>query len=795
MVQYTHQHTEDGNLDDKSLEMLEFHRIREIIAGFASFPASQQLALKLSYSTNYEWISRHLRQSAEARALLSQEGEFSTGEVTDSREEVRMAARGRLLEPMVLVGIGQTMANVRNLCNRLSQMSAEFPLLWEMARGMTPLSQLEHDITRCLTPDGEVLDSASPQLATVRKQLRTTRQQLLKHLEAIIKSSRGQRIIQEPIITEREGRYVIPVKVESRREIRGIVHDVSNTGATVFIEPWTTIETGNQLRELVVEEQREIERILRDLSAKVGGHDEEICNNIALITEIDLVLAKARYARQVRAIEATPVRDAGPLRLVEARHPLLGDNAIPLSVEIGNDFSGLVITGPNTGGKTVALKTIGLLSLMTQAGLPIPASEESCLPVFDGIFVDIGDEQSIEQTLSTFSWHMGNIIRIVSRATDRSLVLLDELGTSTDPAQGSALARAILRHFLTKGTMTVATTHYSDLKSFAHDTPGLQNTSLDFDPVTLEPTYHLTVGIPGGSNTLATAARLGLSPDIIEDARGMLSQGTEELETLLADLMREKEQAESLRHDLEREKLATEQRSTELDSRLQRLQAQEQKVIQETRDRVVREAAELQREIRQASSQLRKDRTKETLEQSRRALAAVREQLRSEDWQPKVYGEAEEESTAPISPGDTVWLKEANVPATVLSVSSKTQQLEVQAGSTKIRLGIDGVARIKAPAGKDRGRSAPAIITGQSRSVPMELHLRGKRAEEVEWLLNSYLDNAALAGLHEVRIVHGSGTGVLRNIVREMLPHHPLVKSFRPGGRGEGGNGVTIAQL
>jgi len=792
-------------VDDKSLEMLEFHRIREIIAGFTSFPASQQLALNLTCSTDYEWITRRLSQSAEARELLSQDGDFSIGEVIDSREEVRMATRGRVLEPMVLVNIGQTMATVRNLHGRLSRMSSEFPLLWEIAQDIIPLPQLENDFSRCLAPNGELLDSASAQLTTIRKQLRTTRQQLLKRLETIIKSSRGQRIVQEPIITEREGRYVIPIKVESRREIRGIVHDVSNTGATVFIEPWTTIDTGNELRELVVEEQREIERILQDLSARVGNHEEEICNNIALTAEIDLVLAKARYARQVKAIEATPVafdgdikpkgNEAKVLRLIEARHPLLGDKAVPLSVEIGQDFSSLVITGPNTGGKTVALKTIGLLSLMMQAGLPIPASEKSCLPVFDGVFVDIGDEQSIEQTLSTFSWHMGNIIGIVARATNHSLVLLDELGTSTDPAQGSALARAILRHFQAKGTITVATTHYGDLKAFAHATPGLQNASLDFDPVTLEPTYHLTVGIPGGSNALATAARLGLSPDIIEDARGMLSQGTEELEALLADLMREKEQAESLRHDLETERLEAEQQSAELESRLRRLKAEEQKVIQEARDRVVREAAELQREIRQATSQLRKDRAKETLEQGRQALAAIRGQLKNETWQPKIPEGTGEESTTPISPGDTVWLKEANIPATVLSVSVKTQQLEVQAGSSRIRLSLDGVARVTIPTGKDRGRSAPAIITEKSHSVPAELHLRGKRAEEVEWLLNSYLDNASLAGLHEVRIVHGSGTGVLRDIVREMLPHHPLVKSFRPGGRGEGGNGVTIAQL
>jgi DNA mismatch repair protein MutS2 len=792
-------------LDEKSLEMLEFHRVKEIIAGFTSFPASRKLALDLPCSTDYSRISLLLGQSAEARRLLLQEGEFPTGDIVDSREEVRMAARGRVLEPLVLVSIGQTMAVTHRLHSRLGQISDEFPLLWDVARHIVPLSQLEKDISRCLTPDGEVLDSASPHLATTRQQLRTTRQQLHKHLEAIIRSARGRRIVQEPIITEREGRYVIPIKMDSRREIRGIVHDVSNTGATVFIEPWTTIEAGNELRELVVAEQREIERILQELSARAGAHEDGICSNIALAAEIDLVLAKARYARQAQATEATPVlfsdgnspksSETGIVRLIKARHPLLGEKAVPLSVEMGRDFSILVITGPNTGGKTVALKTIGLLSLMTQAGLPIPASEESCIPVFDGIFVDIGDEQSIEQTLSTFSWHMGNIIRIISQATGHSLVLLDELGTSTDPAQGSALAQAILRHFLANGTIAIATTHYSDLKAFAHATPGLQNASLDFDPDTLAPTYHLTVGIPGGSNALATAARLGLSSDIIDDARGVLAQGTQELETLLVDLTRQKEHAESQRRDLEKVRHEAERQNKELQSRLQRLQAEERTVIQEARDRVVREVATLQQEIRRAASQLRKTRAKETLEEGQRVLAAVREQLKDEKWQPRATDETGEELINRVSPGDIVWLKEANVPATVLSVSIKTRQLEVQAGSTRIKLGIEGVARVTAPTGSNKGQPAPAVITSKLRSVPAELHLRGKRAEEVEWLLNGYIDDASLAGLHEVRIVHGSGTGTLRNIVRELLPYHPLVKSFRPGGRGEGGNGVTIVQL
>jgi DNA mismatch repair protein MutS2 len=453
---------------------------------------------------------------------------------------------------------------------------------------------------------------------------------------------------------------------------------------------------------------------------------------------------------------------------------------------MGRDFSILVITGPNTGGKTVALKTIGLLSLMTQAGLPIPASEETCLPIFDGVFVDIGDEQSIEQTLSTFSWHMGNIIRIIGSATNHSLVLLDELGTSTDPAQGSALARAILLHFLSQRTMAVATTHYGDLKAFAHTTSGLQNASLDFDPATLAPTYHLTTGIPGGSNALATAARLGLPPDIIEEAQDMLAGGTQELETLIADMTAEKNKARSISIEAEQLKEKVEQQNTELESRLKRLSAEERAIIQEARDK----------EIRQAATQLRKERNRETIEQSRRALTAAREQLRGEVWQPRADSETGgPDGPGSITPGDTVWLREANVAATVLSISEETQQIEVQSGLTRIRLGLDGVTRTTGQPVNNSVRAPEAFSMPRTRSVPPELHLLGKRADEAEWEVNNYLDAAVAAGLTQVRIVHGSGTGTLRNIVRDMLGYHPLVRSFRPGERGEGGNGVTIAQL
>jgi len=583
-------------VDEKSLEILEFPRIREILAGFTSFSASRELATELGPLSNHEAISLLLNQSREARQLLSLEPDFTIGGVLDIRDTVGMAARDKVLEPQELLAVQSTLAAMRHLRAGLAKMARELPLLWGIASGIVELRYLEKEIGRCLAPTGEVLDSASPYLAEIRQQLKEVRHRLLSRLEVIVHSPGGQKLVQEPIITERDGRYVIPVKTEVRREIEGIVHDISNTGATVFVEPWSTIGLGNELRELVTAEKHEVEKILRGLSTRAGEREAEIRESVTLAAELDLALAKARYARKAGATEATitsweggktgAVRPSGVLKLIGARHPLLGERAVPLSLEIGRDFSVLIITGPNTGGKTVALKTIGLLALMTQAGLPIPASEESVLPVFNGVFADIGDEQSIEQTLSTFSWHMGNIVRIIGCATRESLVLLDELGISTDPAEGSALARAILLHFLSRGVLTVATTHYGDLKAFAHATQGLENASLDFDPVTLLPTYQLSIGIPGGSNALATASRLGLPGEIVSRARDMLSTGTQELEKLLTDLMAEKERHQVRSQELETVRAKVEQESAELENELKQLAAQKRRIIQETRDKL-----------------------------------------------------------------------------------------------------------------------------------------------------------------------------------------------------------------
>jgi len=795
-------------LGNRDLELLEFDKIREIIAGFTSFSTSRELTLSLVPLSNEEDVRLRLRQSAEARRLLSLSPDFHIGDIIDIREMVKMAARGKVLDPKSLLEIQKTLAAARRSKNHLTNLSQELPLLSDLAGDIVVLDKLEKDIDNCLSPNGDLLDTASAKLGSVRRRMRDIRQELLTHMQAIVTSPRGRKIAQEAIVTEREGRYVIPVKVECRRQIRGIVHDVSNTEATVFIEPWTTTETQNELRELVAEERDEVERILRILSAAAGALQSEISYNIELIAELDLALAKARYAREARATEpiivaavsSTEAKENelnGVLRLVEARHPLLGKKAVPLSVEIGRDCSILVITGPNTGGKTVALKTIGLLSLMALAGLPIPAQAESRIPLFDGVYADIGDEQSIEQTLSTFSWHIGNIVNIINNATAQSLVLLDELGTNTDPGEGSALGRAILLHFLSQGTMTVTTTHYTELKALAHATDHMQNAALDVDPVTMAPTYHLTVGIPGGSNALATASRLGLPDKIITRARNMLSKSAQEIESLLTHLVTEQKNVESLRFSLEKELNEIEQSGTDLKNRLRGLEEERRRVIKQTRDQVVHEAAELQVIIRGAAADLRKEKSREKIEQAKKALAEAQEKLGAEIWQarPAVEMEEVEAEEGPIASGDTVWLKEANVSATVLSILEDRGLVEVQAGKVKMTLRLDGVEKRIPSTGEVRTGRALIRTEMSKPGVLPELDLRGKRAEEIEPLLDDYLNEASLSSLSQVCIIHGIGTGTVRQIVREMLTSHPLVASFRPGERGECGDGVTIVSM
>lgn len=786
-------------MDEKSLQILEFPKIREILANHTTFSAGRQLALELQPLTDPARIILLLKQSAEARYLLSVKSFLSLRDIHDVREIVALACRGVMLEPQQLADVRITLAVTREFREEMESVDSEIPALWDLGRDLVTLPGLEAAIEKCISPAAEVLASSTTRLTNIRFQAKEVRRRILGRLQGIIDSDPEQRFIQEPIITERDGRYVLLVKVDMRHEVKGIVHDFSGSGATVFMEPWSTVDLGNELRELLSEEKREVERILKELSRQVAEEGPYITENIRILADLDLALAKGRYAQAIRAVEpaiAVPDEDdatwtaASSLKLVQARHPLLKGKVVPLSLTIGGDYRGLVITGPNTGGKTVSLKTVGLLSLMAHAGMPIPASDGSSIPVFDAIFADIGDEQSIELTLSTFSWHMGNISRIIKRCTGRSLVLLDELGTSTDPGEGAALARAILLHILKKGSMIVATTHYGDLKVFAHTTPGLQNASLDFDPVTLLPTYHLTLGIPGGSNAIAIASQLGLPEDIIAAARELLAKGPQEVESLLADLMTEKQAMAAVRRDVEAERAEAAKLTRRLQLELEDLEGKRGHLLEETRDSLVQQAADLQRLIRSAEVDLKKARSREKVDQARKALDTLRRELASETWQPRKGAEPAKE----FAPGDSVWLKDMRLWGTVLALADDGQA-DVQVGHSRVRLDLTDLQKF-APSGETPAPPAPASAKPRGgRFISSELDLRGKRADDVAPELDSYLNKAFLAELGQVRIVHGFGTGTVRQIVRDELASHPLVKSFRYGEKGEGGNGVTVVEL
>ncbi|MFW6102742.1 MAG: endonuclease MutS2 [Chloroflexota bacterium] len=788
-------------MDTKSLELLEFDRAKALVARHASFELARRAIADLQPSNDRQVIEERLAECAEARRLLSLQPDFATGAITDIRPAVSLAAQGRVLEPWELLEIAATLEAVASARHRIEHVSDELPRLWAIGQALSDLTALAHAVTRGIGPAGEILDTASPRLMQIRRELVEARRELVSRLEQFIASPEGQHLVSDMVVTQREGRYVIPVKSEFRRDLQGIVHDVSNSGATVFIEPWSMIQPGNVLRELELEERTEIERLLQERSEALGAYGDEMAHDVEVMTRLEVAVAKARYAHEVKATEAALIdcadNYASPtLNIRNARHPLLGHDAIPLSLKMGGDLTVLVVTGPNTGGKTVLLKTVGLMIAMTQSGIPVPADVGTTLPVFDSVFADIGDEQSIEQTLSTFSWHVSNLVRIVSHSTNHSLVLLDEPGSATDPIEGSALARALLQHFRRKGTLTIAATHYTDVKVFAHTTEGLQNASLEFDPVTNKPTYRLQMGFPGGSNALATAARLGLPEELLDNARRMMPKAEQDLAALLADLEREKKEASTLRAELQEERTSLTEARRELDDELARLRTEERRAVSEARDNLVRDVASLHRQIREASAELRKTRSREQVDRARDTLGVARQRLEGPDMQPPPL---EESTTVPVDDGrihvgDTVRIRGTFTEGTVLSLSEKTYQVEIQCRQTRLWLGVDSLDKV-APSAKPDSPGISIKSEKVNRDISRELDLRGRRAEEVEPELDSYVNAATLARLPTVRIIHGAGTGTVRSIVREWAASTPLVTEFRPGERSEGGDGVTVLDL
>jgi len=778
-------------MNPKYLRILEFDKIRARVAAHTAFSASTALAHALTPSTNAEEIARWQAETSEARLLLEQNISAGVQGARDVRPLTQHARRGVLLTPGDLLDVRQTLLVARTLRRSLTRL-ALCPRLVERATGLVELPALVEAIEHAINDRAEVVDTASDELARLRRELETQRARLLEKLQRILQSATNTKFIQEPIITERDGRYVIPIRAEAKGKIPGIVHDTSASGATLFIEPLAVVEMGNRVRELERAEAREVERILRELTARVAADAEAIDTNVAILAEIDLAFARAKYAMEINGVQPEMKDSDTVLELLDARHPLLDpQTVVPISLHLGDEFSILVITGPNTGGKTVTLKTVGLLALMAQSGLHIPARAGSRLPIFSGIYADIGDEQSIEQSLSTFSAHLKNIIEILQQADAHSLVLLDELGAGTDPVEGAALARAILMHLLKRRIPALVATHYAELKAFAYSTPGVQNASVEFDVETLAPTYHLTIGLPGQSNALAIAERLGLDAEILAEARRALTRSDVELETMLAEIKRTQQEIASERAHAELARREAEQRAAEARRQLAEIQATRAEILQ-------RAHAEAQAEIQLAREELNRLRqewraaplTREKIEHAQAQLDALAEHLPAPAPHvappPRVILEPGE-----IRVGDRVWLARLGQIGEVLALEE--EDAEVQVGNFRVRVK-------RAELGERVITPTPRVESEQVTLPPvespgMEISLRGMRAEDALDVLEKYLDRAYRAGLPYVRVIHGKGTGTLRKLARDLLRAHPLVAAIRQAEAHEGGDGVTIVEM
>ncbi len=798
-------------MNAKTLQILEYPKILDRLAGYCAFAASAEKARSLQPTVILEEARRWLSETSEALQLLTTHPDLTIGGARDVREPVDLALHGGVLTPSELLDVKSTLVAARNLARTFERLSQQFPRLCEIANQMPPPLGLIDGITRAISDRGEILDSASDKLGHIRRDMRIAHDRLMGKLQRMISDPKNATLLQEALITQRDGRYVIPLRAEFKGKIKSIVHDQSASGATLFVEPFGVVEHNNQYRELSLAERDEERRILTELSMQVGLHGREILTTIDVIADLDLAFAKSKYADDLSATEPVLQTIQGRrnsnhpgtmIRVYQARHPLLDQNSVvPIDVELDEQTYAMIVTGPNTGGKTVTLKTIGLLALMAQSGLHIPAHSGSEISLFHSIYADIGDEQSIEQSLSTFSGHITNIIHILEKADRRSLVILDELGAGTDPQEGAALARAILSNLLEKGITTLVTTHHPELKAYAHATPGVVNASVEFDLETLRPTYHLTIGLPGRSNALAIAQRLGMPDQIIDLAKADLNPTDLRADDLLDDIHSQREHTRQARSAAEKARLEAEKSRDELNRRLEKIEDERRSVLEKAHIEAEGQIQALQEEVRQARRMLARARQPlEALQSVEEKAAELEETVEKPIERRSIDIEARPGSRA-LRLGDKVHLRSLNTQGVVTSLGE--EEAEVQVGMLRIRARFADIERpgqVSVPEQKLQkasGKKASSSISSPapSETPRMEIDLRGQRADDAEDALANYLDAAFLAGMPFVRIIHGKGTGKLRQSVREMLAHHPHVKSFESGGDKEGGEGVTVAKL
>ena len=790
-------------MDDHALRVLEFDKILHLVARYASFEPGRQRILAWRPTSDLEEARLWMEETEEARALLGMQPDLHLGGVYDLGPALDQVERGGVLSPRELLQVKSTLLRARKLRGLLLSHHATAPALADWGERLVDLEHVAAAISQAINERGDVLDSASPRLAHLRAEIRTLQDRLVDRIQRIARHPDNAPYLQEAIVTQRRGRYVVPVRAEFKGKIPGIVHDQSGSGATLFIEPFPVVELNNLLRQREAEEEEEVARVLRELSELIADEALYVRVTLDALAGLDGILARAHYANEIQAHAPElldfhrddtfrPEQHPGViLDLHQARHPLLDpQTVVPIDFHFGSDYFIMVITGPNTGGKTVTLKTAGLLTLMAQAGMPIPAAEGSRLTLFQGVYADIGDEQSIEQNLSTFSSHMAQIVHILAEATPHSLVLLDELGAGTDPEEGSALARALLQHLRDAGIPTVATTHYSEVKLFAHTTPGIVNASVEFDLETLSPTYELTIGLPGGSNALLIARRLGLPSAIVDQAESYIQPESLSADAMLTEIREARDAAKRRLKRLEAQERMLQAQQAELREQLAHIEEARRAVLNEAREEARAELAALRETIRRLRSQWGKrgpSQHQRFLQEAEKALKAREEAEKAlpEQIEPEPQG-----IPGPPQPGDVVWVPSLYSQGEVEDVWDEEREATVRVGAFRVNLPFDAFEirerQPQVPESRERF-VAPAASPG------MELDLRGMQVDEALEALDDYLDKAYLAELPWVRIIHGKGTGTLRRVVRDFLRNHPLVARYRGGEEGEGGDGVTIA--
>lgn len=790
---------------------LELDKVLAKLADQANCDDSKRMALSLTPSDDFSTVQLLMKKTSDAYMLSARYTSPSLHKLKNCEMALRKAEKGSNLSLRELMDVSSVLHNIRSVKDWRKRCEGESTSLDPLFEVLTPNRELENTIDNAVLSEEELADSASAELASLRRKINQAKLRVRERLDQLIKSPTQSKYLQEALVTQRDGRFVVPVKSEYRSEIKGLVHDTSSSGATLFIEPMAVVEANNEIRVLQAKEKQEVDRIIMELSVKVGEFAESIIYSYRSLVEIDLYFAKASLAYKMKATVPN-ILQTGEIDLKRARHPLIDpEKVVPIDVNLGKDFNTLVITGPNTGGKTVTLKTLGLLTLMAMCGLMLPVAENSSISVYKKVLVDIGDEQSIEQSLSTFSAHMTNIVSIIEEADSDSLVLIDELGSGTDPVEGAALAISIMERLAMYGAKVGATTHYAEIKEYALQTPGVCNASCEFDVETLKPTYRLLIGIPGKSNAFAISQRLGLPEEIIEAAKRNISAEKTRFEDVLSQLDQTRQELEKEKEEVDRLRAEQLESKRNLEQFKQKTYKQMDRELQNAQEKANRIVSSVKAESEKLLQELDDIRRQKESEEFSRLVQGAKSSYRSninrlEDTANPVISRVKEEYTPPrpFKKGDLVLITQLNEEGVLLSDPDNAGNVQVQAGIIKTKVPVSDLRlvdkkrrrQLNRMEKKSNGGGVTRTLTDKSqRSASSEIDLRGQTIEEGIMMVDQYIDSCLLMGIKTITIIHGKGTGALRNAIQQHLKNHKAVRSFRLGVYGEGENGVTIAEL